>query len=71
MTIETNRQQNIKEVAEYIIDELANTIERTTRTCLNCTHFYETTEICELAGSRPPAKVIAFGCPKFEEPIPF
>jgi hypothetical protein len=36
-------------------------------TCMNCHHFDEPSECCAFAGSRPPARVIAFGCPAFKE----
>lgn len=42
------------------------------RTCVNCHHFDEQLEICKLAGARPPARVIAFGCERFDpDDIPF
>lgn len=42
-------------------------------TCLTCTHFLEHQgEVCQLAGQRPPARVIHEGCPAYEEDdIPF
>ena len=41
--------------------------------CINCRHFKEEIELCNLANSRPPASVIAYGCPSHEdiEEIPF
>lgn len=41
------------------------------QTCLNCQHFAEPTELCMKADTpqRPPARVIAFGCPAFEEEL--
>lgn len=40
--------------------------------CLNCLHFNEEKEICKLYYLRPPAKVIAYGCPLWEDiEIPF
>ena len=38
-------------------------------TCLNCKRFDEASETCGLATppSRPPARVIAFGCQAFDE----
>lgn len=43
------------------------------QSCINCLKFREKTEICSLANQRPPARVIAFGCPKWEDvdEIPF
>ena len=39
--------------------------------CLNCDHFTEREEVCRLAGQRPPAMVIAFGCSSFVPEPPF
>lgn len=44
------------------------------RSCLTCDHFKESNELCELVNVRPPAKVIAFGCEKYQnidDEIPF
>lgn len=43
------------------------------KNCLNCRHFNEKTELCYIYKQRPPARVIAFGCPthKDNEEIPF
>lgn len=43
------------------------------QTCLVCERFNENTEICQLANARPPARVIAYGCPQFidKEQPPF
>lgn len=43
------------------------------QTCLRCDNFDEPKEICKLFNMRPPAKVIAFGCEKFDDKewIPF
>jgi len=41
--------------------------------CLNCANFREKDELCSLVMQRPPAKVIVYGCPKWEdkEDVPF
>ena len=41
------------------------------RSCLTCQHFTEGSEVCGLAGGRPPARVIAMGCPQYLEEPPF
>lgn len=48
-------------------------LDRAMRTCLNCTHFFEKDELCRFNGTnqRPPARVIASGCPAHEDEIPF
>lgn len=46
-----------------------------TRSCINCDHFKEEKgEICTAFPgyeTRPPARVIALGCPSWVETIPF
>lgn len=49
-----------------LIDEV-----RLGRSCLTCNHFDEVTEVCALAGSRPPARTIAIGCPAYSQMPPF
>ncbi len=39
--------------------------------CINCENFDKKGEICILAGSKPPARVIMFGCPAWLFDIPF
>ncbi len=43
------------------------------RTCPNCLHFDEAAEVCTFYNPqlRPPARVIAFGCPEFQDGVPF
>jgi hypothetical protein len=37
------------------------------QSCIVCTHFNSDTEICKMFNVRPPAKIIVFGCVKFQE----
>ena len=41
--------------------------------CTNCRNFDKQAELCSIAKQRPPAHVIASGCPSFddEDEIPF
>ena len=43
------------------------------KTCMTCDNFDEPKELCKLYNLRPPAKIIAFGCEKYEDgdQIPF
>lgn len=43
------------------------------RSCINCINFNQRQELCWLVKQKPPAKVIVFGCPKWEDKdqIPF
>ena len=67
---------------EIQIDLLNSTIKTLTElkpediveSCLTCQNFNEDTEQCGLYFARPPARVIAFGCPSYfniEDDIPF
>jgi len=37
------------------------------KSCLSCKNFIEENEICKLANQRPPARVICYACPKYED----
>lgn len=39
--------------------------EKPTPSCLSCCRFKEATEICMQYNKRPPARVIAHGCPAY------
>jgi recombinational DNA repair protein RecR len=43
------------------------------KNCITCQNFDEEKELCKLCNQRPPAKVIAYGCPQYDdiENIPF
>ena len=69
--ITTARQAAIIEMAKELAAELEPLVARATRTCINCEHFDEKPELCRLAGQRPPARVIATGCEKHLDQIPF
>lgn len=56
-----------------LAEAISELIERARlyRSCLTCEHFNEPTERCQLVHQRPPARVIAMGCPSYLELIPF
>lgn len=66
----TYRSEPEERVLEQSIMEV---IERAMlyRSCLTCNQFDEPTEVCALAGRRPPARTIAVGCPAYSEAPPF
>ena len=68
----TVREELIKGMAKEIAEEILTSLERATRTCVNCEHFSGDEE-CKLASPpvRPPAKIIAFGCDGYKEGVPF
>lgn len=65
------RLRGIRNIAPLLATEIAAILDRNTRTCMSCLQFVERSETCNLVGKRPPARVIATGCEKYEEDIPF
>lgn len=66
-----SRNSVIKDISEELARVMRNHLDECTRCCPNCLHWNEKREICELAHTRPPARVIAFGCERYEDRIPF
>jgi hypothetical protein len=67
MTLSNREDSELVKAIREMIDRA-----RLHRSCLTCRDFNEETEGCELAGGqRPPARVIATGCPKYFEEPPF
>ena len=56
---------------EMRLRDIVQVIEEGRITCLRCINFDAITERCKLVDQRPPARVIAYGCPKFSPDIPF
>lgn len=54
--------EDIKLLLREVLDE-----QDVWKTCLHCVSFNEQTELCSKCNppTRPPARVIAFGCPMF------
>ncbi len=61
-----NERARLQDRITDLIDEA-----RLGRSCLTCQQFDEPTEVCALAGSRPPARTIAVGCPAYSQAPPF
>jgi hypothetical protein len=59
---------------DNIISNLLEDVDPIYKSCLTCINFSEQREGCSLANyQRPPARVIAYGCPQWEDvdEIPF
>ena len=62
---------NIASAIQALAKSVGQVVNDGRRTCVHCAYF-NGDETCQLAGQRPPAQVIAFGCPSFvEDEIPF
>lgn len=68
--LKLSREQAVKHIAEEIGEIVRVHLEHFTKTCLNCEHFIDE-KTCELANAVPPPRVIAFGCEKYQDRIPF
>lgn len=65
----------LKKGMENSINQILNSnyLKFPYQTCIICRNFNENKEECKLFNAKPPARVIAFGCDKFDdlEEIPF
>ena len=66
-----NRKKAVADIVEQLMKGMEYRLNAATKTCLNCTHFIEHTELCKLASARPPARVIALGCSSHDDEVPF
>lgn len=58
--------------AFYELKEILEKTKPIYRSCVNCEHWHENKEICELAKARPPARVIVYACERWVDmEIPF
>ena len=63
---------DIGSAVQHAVGELLTKTDYIYQGCINCNNFNQTLELCKLANQRPPAKVIVFGCPKWDfDGIPF
>lgn len=69
------RDEAINRVREQLRQSFTHIIadNMPVETCLTCTEFDEPNEICRLYKARPPARIIALGCPSYfdHDEIPF
>lgn len=64
---------DLKSSLDGIVQRYIETSPFPFQNCLSCCHFIEQTEVCRQFNAKPPARVICFGCDKFEDvnQIPF
>lgn len=65
------RENQVSAAIRALAKEVGVSVTAGLETCMSCEHFVEATEICRLAQQRPPARVIAYGCPEYLPDIPF
>ena len=70
------RLEQINAIAEELVLVMRRHLDECTRCCPNCQHWIDgpkaaPIEVCELVEQRPPARIIAFGCEKYKDNIPF
>lgn len=64
--------KRLEDAATSIAGSFVKVVEQAITTCVVCDHWNQQAETCtKFNGMRPPARVIAFGCPAFENEIPF
>lgn len=68
----TKRERAIKDLSEAFSEIIIKTLDSYLRTCLNCDRFNIENEVCNLYIQRPPAKIIAKACERWESiELPF
>lgn len=69
----TMREDKMYDMRNHLADWLKAYHPDLMRTCLTCLEFNEGGEFCRKYQARPPARVIAYGCPSYfcDEEIPF
>jgi hypothetical protein len=68
----TEREQAIKALSKELCEQLIFILDTNLRSCLNCTRFEVELEVCNLYDQRPPARIIAKACERWESiELPF
>lgn len=66
----STRENHIANAMREVGKELAAAAFDRLPTCMTCLYFDEQTEMCTRYNARPPARVIAYGCPDHDS-LPF
>lgn len=74
---------NLRQTRDGLLDNLCAAVtgavtgvmhgEKPTPCCISCVSFRESDEVCLMYKRRPPARVIAYGCPAYTDnlDVPF
>lgn len=65
---------DIKRSLDALTSEVGRVLREARRCCITCQHWddFPPDGRCKLANARPPARTIAYGCPRYEQAeIPF
>lgn len=71
------RLEMIQQIAASVTNEIIVGLQESVRTCVHCEFWLKERELCNHpvncpnGPARPPATIIAFGCDKFKNEIPF
>lgn len=64
--------KRLEDASNGLVDAMTRSVQNVLMTCVVCDHWNQSKEVCQkFNNQRPPAHVIAFGCPAFENDIPF
>lgn len=64
--------KRLEAASNGLVDAMTKSVQNLMATCVICDHWNQGQEVCmKFNNQRPPARVIAFGCPAFENEIPF
>lgn len=71
------RMNNLTALATMVTAQVIEGLAANVRCCINCQFFVEQSELCTNKNNcpqepaRPPARVIALGCPNHQSGVPF
>jgi len=66
-----NRKLFVEQATAFLANEVRETLERMTKTCLNCDNWDNIDQLCSLYKTLPPPKVLVVGCENHVDEIPF
>ena len=73
MSSDSTRIVGFVEARDILFRDFERALHGKIKTCMRCDYFNQVKETCGLTSppQRPPAKIIAYGCPAFSDEVPF